>query len=148
MVPFLRPGEPCRPISDLFYRAIDVFQMQRDQMHTYSASYAQTLLKLRLPAAGPAPEVVAMASVAPARPEPTPAPVEPEAIVEEVPQVEEQAVTIEAALPGVHPEDVEITVHQDNLTISVREQAERETKEGERVYRELRRGSGSRTLWS
>jgi len=58
----------------------------------------------------------------------------------------EDAVTIEAALPGVRPEDVEITVHQDNLTISVREQAERETKEGERVYRELRRSSGSRTL--
>ncbi|MGI9487874.1 MAG: ABC transporter permease [Geminicoccaceae bacterium] len=27
--------------------------MQRDLMHTYAASYAQTLLKLRLPAAGP-----------------------------------------------------------------------------------------------
>ncbi len=58
----------------------------------------------------------------------------------------EDAVTIEAALPGVRPEDVEITVHQDNLTIGVKEQAERETKEGERVYRELRRSSGSRTL--
>ena len=58
----------------------------------------------------------------------------------------EEAVTIEAALPGVRPEDVEITVHQDNLTISVKEQAERETKDGERVYRELRRSSGSRTL--
>jgi len=58
----------------------------------------------------------------------------------------EDAVTIEAALPGVHPEDVEITVHQDNLTIGVREQAERETREGERVYREVRRSSGSRTL--
>ena len=38
------------------------------------------------------------------------------------------------------------TVHQDTLTIGVKEQAERETKEGERVYRELRRSSGSRTL--
>jgi len=53
--------------------------------------------KLRLPAAGPAPEVVAMASVAPAQPESTPEPVEPEAIVEEVPQVEEQE---PAALAG------------------------------------------------
>jgi HSP20 family protein len=58
----------------------------------------------------------------------------------------EEAVTIEAALPGVHPEDVEITVHQDNLTIGVKEQAQTETSEGERVYRELRRSSGTRTL--
>jgi HSP20 family protein len=58
----------------------------------------------------------------------------------------EDAITIEAALPGIHPEDVEITLHQDTLTIGVKEQAERETKEGERVYRELRRSSGSRTL--
>jgi len=59
---------------------------------------------------------------------------------------DEDAVTIEAALPGVRPEDVEITVHQDNLTIGVKEQSEREQKEGERVYREVRRSSGSRTL--
>jgi HSP20 family protein len=58
----------------------------------------------------------------------------------------EDAITVEAALPGIHPEDVEITVHQDTLTIGVREQAERETQEGERIYRELRRSSGSRTL--
>lgn len=58
----------------------------------------------------------------------------------------EEAITVEAALPGIHPEDVEITVHQDTLTIGVKEQAERETAEGERVYRELRRSSGSRTL--
>lgn len=58
----------------------------------------------------------------------------------------EEAVTIEAALPGVRPEDVEITVHQDNLTIAVKEQGEREAHEGERVYREVRRSNGSRTL--
>ena len=58
----------------------------------------------------------------------------------------EDAILVEAALPGIHPEDVEVTVHQDTLTIGVKEQAERETKEGERVYRELRRSSGSRTL--
>jgi HSP20 family protein len=58
----------------------------------------------------------------------------------------EDAITIEAALPGVRPDDVEITVHQDTLTIAVKEQAERETREGERVYREVRRSSGSRTL--
>ena len=59
---------------------------------------------------------------------------------------DENAITVEAALPGIHPEDVEITVHQDNLTIGVKEQAEHETREGERVYRELRRSSGTRTL--
>ena len=58
----------------------------------------------------------------------------------------EDAITIEAALPGVHPEDVEITVHQDSLTIGVKDQAERESQEGERVYREVRRSFGSRTL--
>jgi HSP20 family protein len=58
----------------------------------------------------------------------------------------EDAITVEAALPGIHPEDVEITVHQDTLTIGVKEQVEHETREGERVYRELRRSSGSRTL--
>jgi len=58
----------------------------------------------------------------------------------------EDDITVEAALPGIHPEDVEITVHQDSLTIGVKEQAARETTEGERVYRELRRSSGSRTL--
>lgn len=58
----------------------------------------------------------------------------------------EEALTIEAALPGVQPDDVEITVHQDNLTIGVKEQAGRESQEGERVYRELRRSAGTRTL--
>lgn len=58
----------------------------------------------------------------------------------------EDALTIEAALPGVRPGDVEITVHQDTLTIAVKEQAERETREGDRVYRELRRSAGKRTL--
>ncbi len=58
----------------------------------------------------------------------------------------EDAVTIEAALPGIKPEDVDITVHQDNLTISVKEQSQQESREGERVYREVRRSSGSRTL--
>lgn len=58
----------------------------------------------------------------------------------------EDAITIEAALPGIHPEDVEITVHQDNLTIGVKDQTERKTTEGDRVYRELRRSGGSRTL--
>ena len=49
--------------------------------------------KLRLPAAGPAPEVVAVASVAPEPAAPAPAPAEPEPVPEEVPRVEEQEPT-------------------------------------------------------
>ena len=41
-----------------------------------------------------------------------------------------RASPIEAALPGVRTEDVEITVHQDTLTIAVREAAERESTRG------------------
>ena len=58
----------------------------------------------------------------------------------------EDAITIEAALPGVPPDAVEITVHQDTLTIAVKERTEPESGEGERVYREVRRSRGSRTL--
>jgi HSP20 family protein len=58
----------------------------------------------------------------------------------------EDAITVEAALPGIRPEDIELTVHQDTLTIAVKESAERESTEGERVYREVRRSRGSRTL--
>jgi HSP20 family protein len=58
----------------------------------------------------------------------------------------EDAITIEAALPGVRSEDITITLHQDTLTIGVRESEESERSEGERVYREVRRSRGSRTL--
>ena len=58
----------------------------------------------------------------------------------------ENAIPIEAALPGIREEDISITVHQDTLTIGVREDVEREHTEGERVYREVRRSRGSRTI--
>jgi HSP20 family protein len=58
----------------------------------------------------------------------------------------EDAITIDAALPGVRQEDISITVHQDTLTIAVREVDQREQTEGERVYREVRRSRGSRTI--
>jgi HSP20 family protein len=58
----------------------------------------------------------------------------------------EDDITIEAALPGVRSEDIGITVHQDTLTIAVREDQDTEQKEGTRVYREVRRSRGSRTL--
>ncbi len=58
----------------------------------------------------------------------------------------DDAVTVEAALPGVRPEDVELTVHENALTISVKEADATETDENDRVYREVRRSHGSRTL--
>jgi HSP20 family protein len=58
----------------------------------------------------------------------------------------DDAVTVEAALPGIRPEDVELTVHENALTISVKQADESEAAEGERVYREVRRSHGSRTL--
>lgn len=58
----------------------------------------------------------------------------------------DDAVTIEAALPGVRPDDVDLSVHEDALTITVKEAEDRSAAEGERVYREVRRSHGSRTL--
>jgi HSP20 family protein len=55
-------------------------------------------------------------------------------------------VTIEAALAGIRPQDVEITAHQDALTISVNSPEQDEVAEGERAYREVRRAFGSRTV--
>jgi len=56
------------------------------------------------------------------------------------------AVVIEAALPGVKPEDVNISVLDDTLTISAATSADKsETDEGY-TYREIRRGSFSRTV--
>jgi len=58
----------------------------------------------------------------------------------------DEAVTIEAALAGIHPDDVELTVHEDALTIAVKSAAETESTADERTYREVRRSHGSRTL--
>ena len=58
----------------------------------------------------------------------------------------DESVTVEAALPGIRPEDVEITVHEDNLTIAVKKDEDRADAEGTRVFREVRRVGGSRTL--
>jgi HSP20 family protein len=58
----------------------------------------------------------------------------------------DESVTVEAALPGVRPEDVEITVHENALTISVKEAQQDEAAEGDRIYREVYRSHGSRTV--
>lgn len=54
--------------------------------------------------------------------------------------------TIEAALPGIKPEDVDITVENNTVTISGRTAEERKAEEGSYVVQEIRRGSFSRSV--
>jgi HSP20 family protein len=56
------------------------------------------------------------------------------------------AVTIEAALPGIAPEDVDITLENGTVTISGRTAEERKADEGSYVVQEIRRGSFSRSV--
>ena len=56
------------------------------------------------------------------------------------------ALVVDAALPGIRPEDVEITVEDGTLTIRAESQSERQTTEGETLINEIRRGSVSRAI--
>ena len=56
------------------------------------------------------------------------------------------ALTIEAALPGIKPEDVDITVENGTVTISGKTADERRAEEGSYVVQEIRRGSFSRSV--
>ena len=56
------------------------------------------------------------------------------------------SVTIEAALPGIKPDDVDITVENGTVTISGKTADERTAEEGSYVLQEIRRGSFSRTV--
>jgi len=56
------------------------------------------------------------------------------------------SLVVEAALPGVEPDDVEITVEAGTLTISGSYKSERSEGEGDYLVRELRRGSFSRAV--
>ena len=58
------------------------------------------------------------------------------------------ALHVEAALPGVKPEDVEITVENGTLTIAAESRDERTEKneQGEILVQEIRRGSVSRSI--
>jgi len=55
-------------------------------------------------------------------------------------------VTIEAALPGIKPDDVDITVEDNIVTITGKTADERKAEEGSYVLQEIRRGSFSRTV--
>ena len=54
--------------------------------------------------------------------------------------------TIEAALPGIKPDDVDITVENGTVTISGRTATERTAEEGSYVLQEIRRGNFSRSV--
>jgi HSP20 family protein len=56
------------------------------------------------------------------------------------------ALVVEAALPGVKPEDVQISVLGDTLTISASTSHEESRNDDGYSYREIRRGSFSRTV--
>lgn len=58
------------------------------------------------------------------------------------------ALKIEAALPGIKPDDVEITVENGVLSIRAESRTERseENDQGEVLVREIRRGSVSRSI--
>lgn len=58
----------------------------------------------------------------------------------------EDALVIEAALPGVRPEDVEINVLDDVLTIKASSDAQRSEQTEGYLVREIRRGTFSRSL--
>jgi HSP20 family protein len=53
---------------------------------------------------------------------------------------------VEAALPGVKPEDVDVTVENGTLTISAGSREEHEESKGEMLIREIRRGAVSRSV--
>ena len=61
---------------------------------------------------------------------------------------DENALHVEAALPGVNAEDVQITVENGTLTISAesREENTRKDDQGEILVQEIRRGSVSRSI--
>lgn len=53
---------------------------------------------------------------------------------------------VDAALPGIRPEDVEITVEDRTLTIRAESRTEREDTAGDTLVNEIRRGSVRRTI--
>jgi HSP20 family protein len=53
---------------------------------------------------------------------------------------------VEAALPGIRPDDVDITVEDGTLTIRGATESDREDGEGEYLVREIRRGAFTRSM--
>ncbi|HEY7590749.1 MAG TPA: Hsp20/alpha crystallin family protein [Candidatus Limnocylindrales bacterium] len=53
---------------------------------------------------------------------------------------------VQAALPGIRPEEVEITVEDGNLTIRGETRSEEEKGQGDYLVREIRRGTFTRAV--
>ena len=53
---------------------------------------------------------------------------------------------VQASLPGIKPEDVEITVENGTLTITGKTAEERSSEEGSYLVQEIRRGTFSRSV--
>jgi len=58
----------------------------------------------------------------------------------------QDALLVEASLPGFKPEDVEITVENGTLTIRAEDRTQETREEGDWVVREIARGSVMRTV--
>lgn len=58
----------------------------------------------------------------------------------------QEAVIAKVALPGVKPEDVDVEIADDMVTVRGSYQEEKETTEGGFIHKELSRGSFSRTF--
>jgi len=56
------------------------------------------------------------------------------------------ALLVEAELPGMRPEDVEITVENGTLTIRAEDRVERSTEDGDWLVREISHGTVMRTV--
>jgi HSP20 family protein len=56
------------------------------------------------------------------------------------------ALVVEASLPGIKPEDVEITVENGTLTITGKTADERRSEDGSYLVQEIRRGTFSRSV--
>ena len=59
---------------------------------------------------------------------------------------DDDALTVEAALPGIKPEDVDITIENGTLTITGKTQEARKGDEGSYLVQEIRRGTFSRSI--
>src|SRR3954454_4640163 len=53
---------------------------------------------------------------------------------------------VEAALPGIKPEDVDLTIENSTLTITGKTADERKAEEGSYLVQEIRRGTFSRSV--
>ncbi len=56
------------------------------------------------------------------------------------------SLTIEASLPGIRPEDVDITIEGGTVTVSTSVEEERTEEEGSYLVREIRRGAVTRSI--